>query len=81
MAINPSNNHGEGNPEAAKRFNKAETRFVESSRGKKKIQEGAKVQRGEEAELEKAVQLGRQRAKGGTSASAEAPRKSRGGRD
>ena len=65
MATNPSDNHGEGNPEAAKRFNEAETRFVQSARGKKKIQQGANVQRGEEAELEKAAQLGKQRAKGG----------------
>jgi hypothetical protein len=33
MSNDPSGNHGEGDPEAAARFNKAETRFVGSVRG------------------------------------------------
>lgn len=56
-------NHGEGNPEAADRFNTAEREFVSSSRGKKKIQEGPDVRPEEEADLTAAEQLGRERAK------------------
>jgi hypothetical protein len=63
-----SSNHGEGNPEAAEQFNKAEREFVGSPRGKKKIRQGAKVRPEEEAELAKAEQLGRERAKSDDSA-------------
>jgi hypothetical protein len=56
-------NHGEGNPEAADRFNTAERGFVSSARGKKKIQEGARVRPEEERDLAEAEQLGRERAK------------------
>ena len=35
-----SPNHGEGDPQAAERFNAAERAFVDSARGKKKIKEG-----------------------------------------
>jgi hypothetical protein len=59
-----SSNHGEGDPEAAERFNDAERRFVESARGKKQIQEGPKVRPDEEAALAKAEQIGRDHAKG-----------------
>jgi hypothetical protein len=57
-------NHGEGDPEAADRFNTAERRFVDSARGKRKIQEGAQVRPAEEAELADAEKRGRERAKG-----------------
>jgi len=63
-------NHGEGNPEAADQFNTAEREFVGSDRGKKKINEGAQVRPNEEADLAKAEQLGRERAKGDDSGSA-----------
>jgi hypothetical protein len=63
-----TSNHGEGNPEAAERFNKAEREFVDSPRGKKKIRQGAKVRPEEEAELAKAEQIGRERAKSDESA-------------
>jgi len=59
-----SANHGEGNPEAAERFNTAEREFVESLQGKRKIQQGPQVGAGEEAELSKAEDLGRARSKG-----------------
>ena len=36
-------NQGEGNPEAARRFNEVETTFVNSQRGKKVIADLAKV--------------------------------------
>ena len=62
MTKEPSN-QGEGNPEAAERFNKAEREFVNSERGKQKIQKGAQVRPDEEAELAKAEQRGRERAK------------------
>jgi hypothetical protein len=58
-----SSNHGEGDPEAAERFNTAERKFVKSDRGKKKIHDGPHVTAGEEGELEKAEQSGRAHAK------------------
>jgi hypothetical protein len=63
MSNEPSSNHGEGNPEAAERFNTAERQFVNSDTGKKKIKQGAEVHPGEEAELAKAEQAGRSHAK------------------
>ena len=56
-------NHGEGDPEAADRFNAAERRFVDSARGKRKIREGPQVRPAEEAELADAEKRGRERAK------------------
>lgn len=61
-------NHGEGNPEAADRFNTAERQFVNSPQGKQKIKEGAHVRPEEEADLSEAEQLARQRSKGDDSA-------------
>jgi hypothetical protein len=63
MGKQSPSNHGEGNPEAADRFNTAEREFVSSARGKKKIQEGADVRPEEEADLAASEQLGRERAK------------------
>src|SRR6202021_3666581 len=63
MGKESQSNHGEGNPEAADRFNTAEKAFVGSGRGKKKIKEGPKVSPGEEADLAKAEQAGRDHAK------------------
>ena len=63
MGKQSPSNHGEGNPEAAERFNTAERDFVSSARGKKKIQEGADVRPDEEADLAGSEQLGRERAK------------------
>jgi hypothetical protein len=60
---NTPSNHGEGDPEAADRFNSAERAFVDSARGKNKIKEGPKVGTGEEAELAKAEQIGRSHAR------------------
>lgn len=64
MTTNSKPNHGEGDPEAAKRFNDAETRFVDSARGKEKVREGAKVRPDEEFELTEAERLGKAHAKG-----------------
>jgi hypothetical protein len=61
-------NHGEGNPEAADQFNSAEREFVNSPRGKQRIQEGAQVRPEEENELAEAEQIGRERAKDGDAA-------------
>jgi hypothetical protein len=58
-------NHGEGNPEAAERFNAEEQAFVKSARGKQKIQEGPDVRPEEEGDLAEAEKLGRERAKDG----------------
>jgi hypothetical protein len=63
MNNEPESNHGEGNPEAAERFNTSEREFVGSERGKKKIAEGPRVSPAEEAELAKAEQAGRDHAK------------------
>jgi hypothetical protein len=70
-----SENHGEGNPEAADRFNKAERGFVDSARGKKKIKEGPKVGPGEEADLAKAEQAGKDHAKDDDSQTAFRPKR------
>ena len=57
-------NRGEGNPEAAERFNKAETKFVGSERGNKRIRAGAAVLPGEQSELDEAERRGKARARG-----------------
>jgi hypothetical protein len=57
-------NHGEGNPQAATRFNTAERQFVNSPQGKQKIKEGAHVRPEDEANLVEAEKLARQRSKG-----------------
>jgi hypothetical protein len=64
MEKQSTSNHGEGDPEAAERFNSAEREFVNSPRGKKKIEKGPDVRPGEEAELADAEHSARQRAKG-----------------
>jgi hypothetical protein len=56
-------NHGEGNPEAAAEFNKAERDFVASKQGQQKIKEGPGVKPGEEAALKQAEQQGKSHAK------------------
>ena len=75
MGKESRSNHGEGNPEAAERFNTAEKAFVASARGKKKIKEGPKVGPGEEAELAKAEQAGRDHAKDDDSQTAFRPKR------
>ena len=57
-------NHGEGDPEAAERFNTAEQAFVESARGKKAISDGARVRSDEVADLAGAEEQARARSKG-----------------
>ncbi|HEY4969349.1 MAG TPA: hypothetical protein VII35_05540 [Steroidobacteraceae bacterium] len=69
MQKQPPSNHGEGNPEAAERFNSAEREFVNSKRGKQKIQERPKVRPEEQADLAEAEKVGRQHAKYDDSAS------------
>jgi hypothetical protein len=59
-----SANHGEGDPEAAARFNDAERAFVDSPDGRKKIRKGPEVRSDEEAELKAAEQIGREHSKG-----------------
>jgi len=71
----PPTNHGEGDPEAAARFNKAEQEFVNSARGKKKIKKGADVRPGEEADLAEAERVGREHAKGSETPSTRAPKR------
>jgi|HubBroStandDraft_2_1064218.scaffolds.fasta_scaffold140138_2 hypothetical protein len=73
MSGESSSNHGEGNPEAADRFNSTEREFVNSERGKKKIQEGPQVQPNEGANLSRAEELGRERAKADDSAPSQSP--------
>jgi hypothetical protein len=58
-------NHGEGDPEAAARFNEAEQRFVGSVEGERAIRKGARVKPEEEAALKDAERRGKERAKGG----------------
>lgn len=52
-------NHGEGNPEAAEHFNKAEQEFVASRGGQQKIREAGDVSPQEEAELDEAERIAR----------------------
>jgi len=52
-------NHGEGNPEAAAHFNKAEHEFVASKRGQQKIREAGNVSPAEQGELEEAERVTR----------------------
>jgi hypothetical protein len=68
MTTNPNPNHGEGDPESAKRFNDTETRFVDSARGQEKVREGAKVRPDEQSGLAEAERLGKARAKGADAA-------------
>ncbi|HTV95370.1 MAG TPA: hypothetical protein VME42_05190 [Steroidobacteraceae bacterium] len=56
-------NHGEGNPEAAAEFNKAEQQFVNSPEGKKRISKGPRVRPGEEIELSQAEERAKARGK------------------
>jgi hypothetical protein len=63
MEKHTSTNHGEGNPEAAENFNRDEQEFVNSPRGKQKIQQGPQVRPDEEAELAQAEESARERAK------------------
>jgi hypothetical protein len=56
-------NHGEGNPEAAAEFNKAEQDFVNSPKGKEKISKGPNVRPDEEADLAQAEQRAKARGK------------------
>jgi hypothetical protein len=60
---NSPTNHGEGNPQAAEEFNKAERKFVDSPEGKKKIDKGPQVRPGEEAELRRAEERAKSHAK------------------
>jgi hypothetical protein len=75
MSKETSSNHGEGNPEAAERFNKAERSFVSSGHGKEKIKDGVNVRPDEAAELAAAEQLGRERAKADDSTSGQVPKR------
>jgi hypothetical protein len=63
MGNESSENHGEGNPEAAERFNEAEQQFIKSPRGQQKIKEGPQVRPEEQAELERAERIGREHIK------------------
>lgn len=59
-----SENHGEGDPQAAERFNVAEQAFVDSARGKRAISAGAQVRADEETGLAEAEERARARSKG-----------------
>jgi hypothetical protein len=59
----PNTNHGEGDPEAAAEFNKAEQDFVNSPQGKAKIGKGPNVRPEEEADLAQAEQRAKARGK------------------
>ena len=64
-------NHGEGDPDAAERFNNAQTEFVKSARGKRVMRKGARVDPEEEPALRQAEQRGRARSKGDDAAADE----------
>ena len=64
MNNSPPDNRGEGDPEAAKRFNDAERQFVDSPLGKQAVRAGAQVRPEEEADLANAERLAKERARG-----------------
>ena len=57
--VEEGGNHGEGNPDAAARFNKAGQDFVNSPRGQDKIRHAGDVRPDEEAQLEEAERTAR----------------------
>jgi len=63
MSKKSTENHGEGNPKAAARFNHAETAFVTSKRGKDAIAAGTNVKLEDEEALEQAENEGMVREK------------------
>lgn len=58
------NVHGEGNKEADRQFREAETRFVHSEEGKRKIAEAGNLSEDEAKKLEKIAEKTKSRAKG-----------------
>jgi hypothetical protein len=58
-----SDNQGEGDKEAARRFNKETRQFLETEKAKKRLREGAELSEEEKAEGAEAEKRGRQRAK------------------
>jgi hypothetical protein len=58
MSKKSTPNHGEGNPQAASRFNRAEVDFVRSRRGKEAIDAGAKEVLEDDAEIMQAENEG-----------------------
>jgi hypothetical protein len=56
-------NQGEGDREAARRFNEQEKQFTESKKGEKAIREGTHLSEAEAREAERKEAEGRQRAK------------------
>jgi hypothetical protein len=75
MTKQSPSNHGEGDPEAAERFNTAERKFVGSARGKKKIRDGTNVRPDEEPDLAEAEHLGQARAKSDEPTSGHSPKR------
>ena len=63
MGTSSGSNQGEGNREAAKNFNDAEQKFVNSSDGQSKIKKGPQVRPEEEADLKRAEEVTRSRGK------------------
>jgi len=63
MTNESNGNQGEGNREAAARFNEAEKRYVASPKGEEKIHESVHVRPEEERELAEAERLASERAK------------------
>ena len=62
MATNDKN-QGEGNREAARQYNEATRKFVESGKVEDKAREAKEVDATEQAELEKAEEAGKKHAK------------------
>jgi hypothetical protein len=56
-------NQGEGNREAARRFNQAEQQFVQSPRGRERIKKAGDVAPSEVPELERAERAGKSHAR------------------
>lgn len=68
-------NQGEGNKDAARRFNEAEQAFVQSQRGQEQIERAGDVSGDEKAALERAEEQGKERAREGDPDVAKDPSK------
>jgi hypothetical protein len=60
--MNPKN-QGEGNKEADRNYREHTEKFINSERGKEQIKHAGDVSPGEQAELEKAEEIGKSHAK------------------
>jgi len=64
MAERPGKNQGEGDKESDRKFREAETKFVQSEEGKRKIAQAGNVSEEDARKLRESEEKGKARAKG-----------------